>query len=563
MNANARRRKSWCSIAACVIAIGGMARPLRAQDTSLALETELKRLASTLAAGALSTDVSAALARLYAPGAGRWLWSANGHPTPQARALLRVVEQVETRGLRTADYSALGIAALIDTLDRRTDADPPEPAVLARMDVLASRALLTLLHDLSLGRADPRALGLDLPERGAGDLAELALKASGAADLPGVIASVEPPYVGYAALVALLDRYRTLAADSTLVLPPLSRTIRPNDPYSAAPRLRRLLSALGDLPPSALFTTEPDRYAGALVLAVMSFQRRHGLTADGVLGPDTRAELAVPLTDRIEQIELTLERWRWLPAHAPERYIVVNIPAFRLYAFENDSIAAHPVMSMNVVVGEAAGYHDTPVFVGEMRAVVFRPYWDVPPKIARKELVPAIRRGTIDMESEGYEIVGTGSSSRVYPATRDNLARVAAGTLRLRQRPGRGNALGLVKFVFPNRHDVYLHGTPAMQLFGLARRDFSHGCIRAQQPAELASFALDGDSVWTSERIDAAMHGDATVRVALTSPVTVYILYMTVMIGPDGTAYFYPDLYEQDERLSRALARFTLSPRVP
>lgn len=563
MNVNVRRRIGWCAIAACVIAVGAMTRPLRAQDTSRALETELSRLASSAVTAAVPTEVSAALARLYASGGRQLLWTSNGQPTTQARALLRVIEQVETRGLRAADYSALSLAALIDTLDRRSDRDPPEPAMLARMDVRASRALLTLLHDLGLGRADPRALGLDLPGREGRDLAELALEASGAVDVAAVIASVEPPYAGYAALVALLDRYRTLAADSTLVLPPLSRTIRPNDPYSGAPRLRRLLSALGDLPASALFTTEPDRYAGALVLAVMSFQRRHGLAADGVLGPDTRAELAVPLTDRIEQIELTLERWRWLPAHAPTRYIVVNIPAFRLYAFENDSAAAHPVMSMNVVVGEAAGYHDTPVFVGEMREVVFRPYWDVPPKIARKELVPGIRRGTIDMESEGYEIVSTGASPRVYPATRDNLARVAAGTLRLRQRPGRGNALGLVKFVFPNRHDVYLHGTPAMQLFSLARRDFSHGCIRAQQPAELASFALDGDSAWTSERIDAAMHGDATLRVALRRPVTVYILYMTVMIGPDGTAYFYPDLYEQDERLARAFPRFTLSPRIP
>ena len=563
MNASTRRRSSWRTIAACVIAVGGMTRPLRAQDTSLALETELKRLASTAAAVAVPTEVSAALARLYAPGAGRLLWTVNGQPTPQARELVRVIAQVETRGLRATDYSALGLAALIDTLDWHSDRDPPAAELLARLDVRASRALLTLVHDLALGRADPRALGLDLPGREVRDLAELALEASGAVDVSAVIASVEPPYAGYRALVALLDRYRALATDSALVLPPLSRTIRPNDAYRAAPRLRRLLHALGDLPASALFTTEPDRYAGALVLAVMHFQRRHGLTADGVLGPDTRAELAVPLSDRIGQIELTLERWRWLPAHPPERYIVVNIPAFRLYAFENDSAAAHPVMSMNVVVGEAAGYHDTPVFVGEMREVVFRPYWDVPPRIARTELVPAIRRGTIDMESEGYEIVGTGDSPRVYPATRDNLARVAVGTLRFRQRPGPGNALGLVKFVFPNRHDVYLHGTPAMQLFSLARRDFSHGCIRAQQPAELASFALDGDSAWTRERIDAAMHGDATVRVALTRPVTVYILYMTVMIGPDGTAYFYPDLYEQDERLSRALDRFTLSLRMP
>jgi murein L,D-transpeptidase YcbB/YkuD len=257
----------------------------------------------------------------------------------------------------------------------------------------------------------------------------------------------------------------------------------------------------------------------------------------------------------VRQIELALERWRWLPSRAPARYIVVNIPAFRLYAFENDSTAQQAVLSMNVIVGDAEHRRDTPTFVSEMREVVFRPYWDIPPRIARTELVPAIRRGAIDMSSEGYEIVGHGDDPPIYAPTHANLARVAAGSLRLRQRPGNGNALGLVKFVFPNNHDVYLHGTPAVKLFAFARRDFSHGCIRAEEPAALAHFVLGTDSAWNRDAIEAAMDGTQTVRVPLPEPVTVFILYMTAVVAPDESLYFYPDVYGEDAKLERVQSR--------
>lgn len=495
---------------------------------------------------------ASALKRLYELAEYNSLWTMKGRSTRQAREVLQFVQAVESRGLRPHDYALAALTAVMDSVDRSADQTPLDSSLLARMDVLTSQSLLRLLRDLSRGRVDPQSLGLELPQRAEPDLTSIVIGASRASEAPDVIAAVEPRYAGYAALRRLLERYRRLAADTSIGWAAPARTVRPNDIYDGAPRLRRLLVALGDLVPNAVFTTEPDRYAGALVLAVMHFQRRHGLQVDGVLGRSTGAELAVPLGERVAQIELALERWRWLPDHAPDRYIVVNIPAFRLYAFENDSIAAHPVLSMNVVVGDAEGRHDTPVFVGEMRELVFRPYWDVPPSIARKELVPAIRRGTIDMESDGYEIVSLGEEPQVRRATSANLAKVAAGELRLRQRPGPGNALGLVKFLFPNSHNVYVHGTPVMQVFTFARRDYSHGCIRAEQPDALASFALAGDSSWTEERITAAMHGRASTRAPIARPIAVFILYMTAIVGPDGTAYFYPDLYDQDILLARA-----------
>jgi murein L,D-transpeptidase YcbB/YkuD len=483
----------------------------------------------------------------------RPLWIAGDRPTAQALAAVDFVDSLAQYGLRPADYDVDVLHAMLTMLPFPDSMFASDSMRLAAIDVAISRSVLHLLADLESGRVDPSKVRFEMPPREHRDVASIVVAASRSDDVARTLETAEPEYAGYAALVRVLGRYRALARDTALTLPPNRATIRPDDIDSDAPRLRRLLIALGDLSPNVASPGDPNRYAGALVLAVMHFQRRHGLAPDGRIGGATAAALRVPLAQRVRQIELALERWRWLPSRAPARYVVVNIPAFRLYAFENDSLAEQPVLSMNVVVGEAERQHGTPVFVSEMREVVFRPYWDVPPRIARAELVPAIRRGAIDMDSEGYEIVSSGDSPRVYPATRANLDRVLAGTLRLRQRPGNGNALGLVKFVFPNNHNVYLHGTPAAKLFAFTRRDFSHGCIRAEQPAALASFILAGDSTWNTDAIAATMHGERTLHVPLPQPVTVFILYMTTVVAPDGTLYFYPDLYGQDAALERAL----------
>jgi murein L,D-transpeptidase YcbB/YkuD len=271
-------------------------------------------------------------------------------------------------------------------------------------------------------------------------------------------------------------------------------------------------------------------------------------------------QLRVPMSQRVRQIEITLERWRWLPDHPPARYAVVNIPAFRLYVFEGDSLGDNPVLGMKVIVGKSQGRHATPVFTGVMRDVVFRPYWDVPPRIARNELVPRIRRNPGYFASEALEIVREGGDGVVptLPPTSENLARVAAGTLRLRQRPGPDNSLGLIKFVFPNDYNVYLHGTPAQHLFERARRDFSHGCVRTEDPNALAEFVLRGQEEWNRSTIEAATLGDRTIRVAVARPVTVYVWYATV-VARGAVTYFYPDLYGRDASLGRALGRTVTS----
>jgi murein L,D-transpeptidase YcbB/YkuD len=214
------------------------------------------------------------------------------------------------------------------------------------------------------------------------------------------------------------------------------------------------------------------------------------------------------------------------------------------------------VFATNVIVGTADRRHHTPVFSATMREVVFRPYWDVPPRIARAELVPIFRRTPSRFDEEGFEIVRPGTielDATTFQPTAHNLSRVAAGELRVRQRPGTANALGFIKFVFPNRYNVFLHDTPTRELFARARRDFSHGCIRVSRPNELAEFVLQGQDTWDRAAIDSMMRGARTLHVALDRPVSVFVVYATAAATSDGTVHFYPDLYKQDAALERAL----------
>ncbi|HEX6053570.1 MAG TPA: L,D-transpeptidase family protein [Gemmatimonadaceae bacterium] len=499
-----------------------------------------------------------ALERLYIAADVRPLWSVDGAPTRQALEAMGMLASSDTRGLAPADYGVDSIAVLARfTVEAPTD--------VARFDVALSHAVVRLLADLHLGRVDPQSLRFDLPESHDGlDFAAFVTAVATANDVSAAVAAVEPPYAGYATLKQVLATYRGLAADTTLHVPArVGQTIRPGDGYADAPALRRLLTALGDLDGGLTSESLPvpndsvvPTYDSILAAAVVRFQRRHGLEPDAIIGAETMAQLALPLARRVRQIELTLERWRWLPDRAPARYAVVNIPAFRLYAFENDPAAQRPLFAMKAIVGEASGRHGTPVFVGTMREVVFQPYWDVPPSIARNELVPLIRRRPSYFHTEGFEIVRVGDGgddARVHPPTAANLRRVLDGELRLRQRPGPSNALGPVKFVFPNRYNVFLHGTPARELFARSRRDFSHGCIRIEEPETLAELVLRDQGSWDPETIDAAMSGPRTQHVPVERPVVVYVFYATVSVDDTGSVRFYPDLYGHDVALERAL----------
>jgi murein L,D-transpeptidase YcbB/YkuD len=269
----------------------------------------------------------------------------------------------------------------------------------------------------------------------------------------------------------------------------------------------------------------------------------------------TEAELlSAPYGRRIRQIELTLERWRWLPEFDTPP-LIVNIPQFRLFAFQTTRDLKSEILQMDVIVGRTFKKLQTPVFAADLKYVIFRPYWDVPYSITQHEMLPELRKNPDFLRKQHLEIAdGQGDSAPVVQFSQQNLERLAAGKLRLRQQPGEDNALGLIKFMLPNSYNVYLHSTPAHRLFSQPRRAFSHGCIRVSDPTALASYVLrNAQGVWTPESIDAAMHGADTLRVNLKTPIRVLILYGTALATEDGTIMFFDDIYGHDRRLEGLL----------
>jgi murein L,D-transpeptidase YcbB/YkuD len=502
------------------------------------------------------------LDRLYRAADYAPIWTdAVGRPGRDAIEALVLLRNVSADGLKPGDYS-------FQELDRAASAlraiAAPSPSSVASFDVGLSVSVLRYFRELHSGRVDPRTIGFRINTPADDhDYVSLLQSALSTHAIASAADGLAPPLVLYRALRRMLARYRGLAADPDLNSFQLSAVVvRPGDVYLDAEQLRKRLIALGDLPATSVRTGAPQVYEGALVEAVSHFQMRHGLSVDGILGPETRAALIVPLSWRVRQIELALERLRWLPHLDPDRFLAVNIPMFHLWVWDSIPPDGAPSFGMEVIVGRAL-HTRTPVLVKELRQIVFRPYWNVPTSIARSELVPLLQRDASYLDRHAMEIVaGAGDDAKVIPPTPEALRQLASGRLRIRQRPGPSNALGLVKFVFPNDEHVYMHGTPATELFGRSRRDFSHGCVRVADPVALAEWALTGQG-WTREAILAAMNGSAPRQVELARPIQVILFYVTAVVMPeDGTVRFADDIYRHDRTLNDALQRRTHSGRV-
>src|SRR5690606_33328381 len=288
------------------------------------------------------------------------------------------------------------------------------------------------------------------------------------------------------------------------------------------PTLRRLLRLLGDYRDSTAAPILDTVYAGAVLEGVKRFQMRQGFAPDGVIGDSTRGRLQQPFAQRIRQMELSLERWRWMPRSFSAPPIIVNIPAFRLYAFRTLRLDEADMLAMNVVVGTAFKT-ETPVFAADLEYLIFSPYWDVTPAIALNEIKPAALRNPEFLTRNRYELVEQGEPIAPWP---ENVARIGQG-VRVRQTPGAHNALGRVKFIMPNDYQVYLHDTPSKALFERTRRDASHGCIRLGDPFALAKFLLRDQPEWTDEAIRAAMAAEEPTTVRFRERIPVHITYAT------------------------------------
>lgn len=353
------------------------------------------------------------------------------------------------------------------------------------------------------------------------------------------------PHPAYARLQEAVAQYRGHTREGGWPTVAEGTVLEVGDSSGQVIPLRERLATTGDLSDAA--AKEPDRiYDEQLSEAVRRFQQRHGLAEDGVVGPATVAALNVPAEERLAVLERNLERWESLPDTLGSRYVLVNIPEFRLRAYEGDRLAE----SMAVVVGAEYDGRETPVFRDTIDHIIFSPYWNVPPSIADEEIIPEAREDRDYLVENDYEIVSHyGPGAEVYDTYGTDLGRVVSGELRIRQKPGPNNALGLVKFMFPNDYAIYLHGTPEDHLFGRTTRAFSHGCIRVERPVDVAAFLLSRQqsSAWTRERIDEAMHDGEWQQVNLDVEVPVYILYWTAFVEEDGTVRFLEDVYGLDE----------------
>jgi L,D-transpeptidase YcbB len=479
------------------------------------------------------------------------LWLQGKQPTLQAAAVIAALRQSQLKGLDPEEYDASRWPARIEDLQSNS----ADAETIAIFDVALTVASMRYISDLHIGRVSPAHFdfGIDIAEKKY-DLAQfLTANVIHAADVKAVLAGVEPQYDGYRRAEAALDQYQQLAArgDGPAV-PDVQKTVAPGGDYIGSAELEARLQLLGDLQ-NAPATVSEEQYDPSLVEAVKKFQTRHGLTIDGKLDKETIRQLNVPLSARVVQLEDVLERWRWLPAHFPQPPVVVNVPEFVLRVFEADQSVA---LSMNVVVGKALRT-ETPLFAETMKYIVFRPYWNVPPSIVRGEIIPAIVRDRGYIGKKGFEITDTSGKVLSSGTVSDELlAQLKTGKLMVRQKPGPTNALGLVKFIFPNSNNVYLHSTPAPQLFSQARRDFSHGCVRVQKPAELAAYLLRNQPPWTLEKVRAAMQsGPDNQQVNLKTPIPVLIVYQTAVVEPDHSVYFFEDIYGYDRALNAVLAK--------
>lgn len=461
----------------------------------------------------------------------------------QAREALRLLGQADAHGLDPAHYDA-------DALARRLPA-LRDAAAAAAFERDLGTAMVRYLGDLHYGRT-ASAYRAQSDDTAAFDAAAQLARALQEGRLEHAVQAAAPDIPLYRRVQASLARYRALARTHPEwpPLPPFDgAAVRPGAHYPGVALLRERLRLLGDLEEADEPGAAGQRYTPQLAGALGRFQARHGLPEDGVLGPQTLTALSVPLRHRATQLALTLERLRWLPPLAPGPTIAVNLPAYRLWAFDSRDTADEPALEMRIIVGTAART-PTPLFIGQMRYLELNPYWNVPRSIVLGEIIPKLARNPAYLRQNEMELVT--ASGKVLPED-GALAALRAGSARLRQRPGPRNVLGALKFAMPNSMNIYLHSTSAKELFERSRRDLSHGCIRVERPLELAQFVLADQDKWSLAALETAIRTGNTRTLALPAPVPVVLFYATAVVDRDGRTLFAQDIYGQDAQLIRAL----------
>ena len=528
-----------------------IALPVSAQDETVseAIALEIEQLASTgqlrtrgveVASGELLVDV-------YERNQFKLAWTR----LEQVGELLDAIKAVEADGLNPTDYHVRQVQAGYELL-RSSESVAADERV--ELDLLFTDSLIRLGYHERFGKVNPYTLDPEWNFRRTADdidAAEETLAAINSASLLASLKALFPRGPFYDRLRKGLARYRQILANGGWPEFPDGPTLRPGAQDERVAVLAQRLAIAGDLP-AGEFTPGDDVYGESLEAGVRRFQMRHGLDADGIVGPSTARALNVSVEDRIEQLKVNLERTRWVFDDISDEFILVNIAGFAAYVIRDGEVA----WQTRVQVGKP--FRKTPVFRDEMKYVVFNPTWTVPYSIATRDILPNAQADPDYVVKRNFDVRNR-NGELVDPKSID-WSTLSRGNFpyTLVQRPGPDNALGRVKFMFPNEHAVYLHDTPSKHLFGRAERAFSAGCIRVENPFDLAEILLGRDG-WTQERFEDVLDSGETKTAFLSEPLPVLLLYWTAQIDEDGVVHFFQDIYDRDRSVADALgARFTL-----
>ena len=490
---------------------------------------------------------SAVLPEFYKQRDYQAAWTVNGTPHKDTDSLLRNIRAAWKDGFTPEAFHLQRIETLIKKIRGWTTIT--EPATLVDFDLLMTDSCLLYASTLWSGLVNPETIkaewfiksrDIDWP-----DFLNTALINH---TLPASFAGLRPDHAAYRGLKDSLVPLANIADEGGWDVISVSSKLEKGDRGDIITQLYRRLLATEDADDRE--TSLQDVFDDELEKAVKRFQARHGLETDGVVGKNTLAALNIPVRDRIRQIEANLERWRWLPHSFGSRYIIVNIAGFELDVVENGASVLH----MPVVVGKE--FTKTPVFDGIMTYLDINPYWNVPHTIAVNEILPNVKKDPLYLEKQEYEVLSgwTGTPVIVPPDSIDWTALNSRNfPYRIRQKPGEKNALGRIKFMFPNSYAIYLHDTPAKSLFERASRSFSHGCIRVSGPVELAEYLLQNNALWSRDSILKAIAGGENLTVNLPQPIPVFLIYITAWADKDGMLHFRDDIYGRDKPLMQAL----------
>ncbi|MCC6983392.1 MAG: L,D-transpeptidase family protein [Bauldia sp.] len=509
--------------------IGGLA-PAGAFETTAATEA-IKARVEALLAGQIVGEDEKAIALFYETRGYQPEWTAEGRLTPAAQAVIFRIGRADFDGLDPKAYLVPDIY-----LGRGAQASVEE---LAEADIMLSRAILSYGHDAAVGRLNPGSISPNIGYRPvAPNPLQILVDVTEATRPADALAAFNPTSPAFVALRQQLALERSRPAPEIGIQVPAGRLLRPGTSDERVLALRQRLEITTDV-------AAPEVFDAELVAAVRVFQETNGLSADGVVGPNTYAALngEEPL-NRVNEIIANLEQLRWLPRDLGNFYVHVNVPNFSLEVRKDGAI----FHETRVVVGTID--NQTPIFADQIEHIVVNPYWNVPTSITGNELLPIIRRDPGYIARNNYQVFGRGGA-QLDPYGVD-WSSVSANQVSIRQRPGAGNALGEVKFLFPNQYAVYLHDTPSKNLFNNPVRAYSHGCMRVQNPWDFAAALLDAEPGMSFEGLRGQIGGGEKWN-NLTTPIPVYITYLTAFVDKDGQLVFRNDIYGHTAKIEEAL----------